>query len=96
MKTENGYLMLKPYEGSRKLETEIKSGFATIKQKTSLVGLELLADAKSVNGNYKKGQIMFFIEETLFTDKWSKKIFTCEGIEDGFVLGPISDVVLVK
>ena len=96
MKTENGYLMLKPYEGSKKIEAEVKNAFATIKQRTSLVGLELLADAKSTNGNYKKGQIVFFLEEELFNKKWSKEIFTCEGVEGKFVLGLVSDIVLVK
>lgn len=89
MKSTNGNLILKPYEGVRKLEAKVSSGFATVKQKTNLIGLELLVDSE----DYYKGTILYFLEETLYHRPWSKKVFECSEIEGKFIIGLASDVV---
>lgn len=76
-------LALEPYVGSNKLEAKgASTGFATVKQKTNLVGLKLVYDAEIVRGNevvsLSKGSVVFFTAETLHTADWPKKIFETE------------------
>ena len=93
-------LALEPYEGSGKIEAQVSSGFATVKQKTTLVGLRLLADVRIIqNGSILlcvgKGAKIYFTEETLHAAAWSKKTYECAAIEGKFILAEPSQVELV-
>ena len=96
----NNKLMLTPYTGVNKIEASVKSGFATIKQKSTLVGLTLLADGMVSNGKemklVAKGQIVYFTEEILHASDWSKKTFNIDGSAELFILAEASYVVAVK
>lgn len=96
----NNKLILEPYKGKAKIETQVTSGFASIKQKSTLVGLKLLADGKVSIGketmDVKKGQVVFFPEEILHASDWSKKSFNLEGSEEKFIIADSNHVVAVQ
>lgn len=96
----NNKLMLEPYTGKNKIEGHVVTGFATIKQKTTLVGLKLIADGKVSVGkdmiDVKKGQMVYFTEEILHASEWSKKVYSFEDIEIKFILGESIHAVAVK
>lgn len=101
MRSYNNHLILKPYGGAKKIEANISSGFATIKQKTTLIGLEALVDCTIVSASatqyeIKKGQKVYFQEESLYASEWSKKKYTSDALDDEFIIAPGNFVVLVK
>ena len=69
----NNKMLVEAYTGKREIKSEIKGGFASIVQRSKLVGLKLIADAKVFyDGNeieLKKGQVAYFEEEMLVTQK---------------------------
>ena len=95
----NNNLILQPYKGKNKLEARVNSGFATVKQKDTLVGLVLLADGRVVIGKdmleVKKGQTVYFSEEVLYAHDWAKKTYNIEGSEERFIIAPAAQVVTV-
>jgi len=100
MITVNGKLMLEPYKGSGKIEASNKNaGYATIKQKDTLVGLKALADGRVNIGkdtiDVKKGQTVYFPEDVLATFEWSKKTLHLEGTEQRFILADAVHAVAV-
>jgi hypothetical protein len=103
MKTSiNGNLILKPYNKTKELRaTEVASGFVMTANKIGLESLELLVDAIIVLGNNKhvtlaKGSKVYFKEETLHTQAWSRKLFESEEFPEGFIVGNISDVLFFE
>lgn len=111
----NNKLILTPYTGKTGIRsTGEKTGFASVQQKTNLIGLKLLADAKleltsglehlSIDGVsqtidknlLKKGQIVYFREEDLHASSWSTTVFSSDALKGGFVLGPATQMVMVK
>lgn len=97
----NNKLILEPYKGQRKIEATVKSGFATVKQRSTLIGLKLLSDANVVpNGSgkiltIKAGSIVFFEESVLATEGWAKNTYTVDGDGGGkeFVIGEYNRAV---
>lgn len=101
MITVNNKLILEPYKGKGKVEAQINSGFASIKQKSTLIGLKLLSDGNVAMGRemfieVKKGQIAYFPEEILHAHDWAKKTFNLEGSEEKFIIAEAAYVVAVK
>lgn len=96
----NNKLVLESYKGDKKIKAEVSSGFAKISQKSSLIGLKLLAPAVIFMGGekmeFKKGQIAYFEEETLFAGNWSKKLLDCDAFEEKFILADFANVRFVK
>lgn len=96
----NNKLILEPYKSTGKAEAKASTGFATIKQKDTLVGLKLLADGKLTIGKdmieVKKGQTVFFSEEILHAADWAKKQFNLDGSADKFILAEASYAVAVE
>ncbi len=93
MRSVNNKLFLEPYKGSNKLESRVNSGFATIKQKGNLVGLKLLLDFRildpSLEEDYRlipRGSVLYFSEEDLHNQPWSKKTYECKEIEGKFII----------
>lgn len=101
MISANTKLILEPYKGAKKIESKgVSTGYATIKQKSTLVGLKLLADGKVAIGkdmvDVKKGQKVYFSEEILHASDWSKKVYNLDGSEEMFILAEASYVVAVE
>jgi len=92
-------LILEPYKGKGKIEAQVSGGFATVKQKTNLVGLRLLENVKLVYGTgihtVLKGAMIYFTEETLHSSPWSKKVFTSDFTEEQFIIAEPSSVVFI-
>ena len=99
MKSLNGKFIVEPYKGSGKLKAKISGGFATVEQKTNLVGLKLLVDAIIPSGSmshfYEKGSIVYFSEETLHIGDWSKQTYTLDSIGEKFILAPYSQAIMI-
>lgn len=93
-------LVLEPYKGRGKIEAQVSSGFATVKQKTNLVGLRLLEDANVIYGTERytvpKGSKVYFTEETLHSSPWAKKVFTSDFMKEQFILAEPSAVVFIN
>ncbi len=103
MKTSiNGNLILRPYNKTKELRaTEVASGFVMTANKIGVESLELLVDAIIILSNNKhvtleKGSKIYFKEETLHTQHWSRKVFESEQFPEGFVVGNISDVLFFE
>lgn len=96
----NNKLVLEPYKGSKKIEGVVKSGFATIKQKSTLVGLTLLADGKVAIGkeqmDVKKGMKVYYLEEVLHAADWSTKVYNLDNSTESFILGEAHQAVAVE
>lgn len=96
----NNKLILEPYKGKNKIEAQVSSGFATVKQKSTLIGLKLLADGIVMVGkdtmSVNKGQTVFFPEEILYAHDWSKKTFNLEGSEEKFIIAEALHAVAVE
>jgi len=100
MKTLNNKLIIEPYEGIRKVEAKVTSGFATIKQRTNLIGLKVLLDGTITQGQnvieVKEGQIVYYQENTLYSQAWAKEVYTCDDIKKPFILAEAAYVILIK
>jgi|VirMetMinimDraft_7_1064189.scaffolds.fasta_scaffold20257_2 hypothetical protein len=98
----NGNLILTPFRKSRELKTtEGATGFAMVSNKIGVEPLELLVDTVinlSDNGTktIKKGSKIYFKEETLHTQKWSRAIFESDIFPDGFIVGQLQHVLFVE
>lgn len=98
----NGNLILKPYNKTRELKTtQAATGFAMVSNKVGVEPLELLVDTiipmgHNVERLVQKGSKIYFKEETLFTQKWSKAVFESDEFEDGFIVGHIKDVLFIE
>lgn len=97
----NDKLILEPYQGANKVEAKVSSGFATIKQKSTLIGLKCLASATVPISHDKSlevspGDTVYFSEEILHSSDWAKKAHDCDALKKPFIIAPASQVVLVK
>lgn len=95
-------IITEPYKGTKKIESRVSSGFASIKQKSTLVGLKVLSDGRftlgSLSLDVKKGQIAYFKEDVLCSQDWPTKVFTCqsEQLKEGFILAEPSHLVMLS
>lgn len=92
----NNKILLQPYEGSNKIEANVSSGFATIKQKSSLIGLKLLVDAEIDGKLIKKNSTVLIEEVVLSTSPWAKKTYECSEIKERFIIADKAFVIAVK
>lgn len=96
----NNKVVVEPYKGSNKPVGKVSSGFATVKQKDTLIGLKVLADFTMKTNSSEilivKGQTVYFSEEVLATHDWAKKTYECDAIEGRFSLAEAAYMVLVK
>ena len=101
MKTSlNGNLILKPYTGTKELKTtQAATGFTMTANKVGIESLELLVDTSVFLGDnnkvLKKGTKIYFKEEILHTQAWSRKIYESKEFKDGFVIGHIKDILFL-
>tara|TARA_R100000951_G_scaffold116766_1_gene130576 strand:+ start:17603 stop:17920 length:318 start_codon:yes stop_codon:yes gene_type:complete len=98
----NGNLILKPWGGSKELETkQINRGLAGVNNKVSITALELLVDSFVILGydskrHLPKGTKVYFKDSVLHVQKWSKEIYYSEELPEGFVVGDFSQAVLIE
>lgn len=100
MKSVNNKIIVELYKESRGVTPTINKGFASIKQKQNLVGLKVLCDATIVYGQIetviKKGDVVYFTEETLYNSPWAKNALTSDAFKGTFAVAEGSQVILVK
>lgn len=97
----NNCLILEPYLKTKEIkQTEVATGFVMAQAKVSLEGLKLLSDAVVQNGtetiHIPKGSVAYFKEEILLTQPWSRKTYSSNSIDGGFIIGNFNDVVFVE
>ena len=93
----NNKIICEPYTGGRGIKSKITSGVSIIQQKTGIIGLKVLQDAK-INDTLTitKGSTIYIKEEILYTyaDLYSK-VLDCKDIKEPFVLAEFSHLVFV-
>jgi hypothetical protein len=93
----NNTILLEPYISTRKIEATVNKGLATVKQKGTMIGLKVIADAKLSDSHIvKKGSIAYFDESFLHTNQGLLKPMTCDAIEGQFIIMNIGNVVFLK
>jgi len=96
----NNHIFLKPYAGDKAIKATVSSGFASIKQKDNLIGLECIAAATLVTGQttqtITKGSIVFFSEELLFNQPWATKTYNCDDVKEKFIIAPVNQITSIK
>jgi len=96
MKTSyNDSLILETYKQGQGIKTEVKSGFAFVSQKSKLIGLKLLMDAKLNDGSFlSKGVTAYIPEDHLATMPWAKNVKTSDALDkQEFLVVPLKEVV---
>jgi hypothetical protein len=93
----NHKIICKPYKGDRKPEAVVKSGLATVKQKTAVHALEVLVDAR-INDQLtiKAGSFVNLHEEILFARQGTMKHLESPAIGEPFVFVEFGDVLFVS
>lgn len=98
----NDRFIVKPYAGDRTLKAKVSNGFAMVQQKTSIVGLELLMEARLSTTNkdlleiFPKGSMIYVKEELLFTQVWAKAIYESDAVEGNFIIVDVNNIEFIK
>ena len=96
----NGKIMCEPPE-SNQIKVSIKAGFAQVVQKTSLVGLKVIAGntctCKPGPGipYVSEGDFVYVRGEAITNHQWAREAFNIEGYPP-FILVPVDAVMAVK
>lgn len=93
-------IAIKPYTKERKLEAKVNSGFAVTKQKSTLVAVEVMAEAVLFFGSEEpltipKGSKAYFKEEDLYANQWARHKYEAEDVEEEFALAEPNYLVMV-
>ena len=96
----NNKLILEPYRGVKKLKSKISSGFATVEQRTALVGLKVLAKGVISTINWttavNEGDVVYFSEEVLYTQSWSTNSLTSAAINVPFIVAEGAYAIMIE
>lgn len=98
MRSVNHLIAVEPYTGGRGLKSKISSGVAVVQQKTGVVPLKVVTDAKIDKDTLiKAGSVIYIKEEILYTykDQYAQPL-ECKDIKEPFVLANYSHVAFVK
>lgn len=96
MKTSiNGFLITSPYKNEG-VKSEVRGGMSFVKHAVSLVKLELLADYKDSQRDYKKGSAVYFKESDLGSLQWAKEVMKDGLVEGNYILARLENVILVE
>lgn len=102
MKAINSKLLLEPYVSDGAIKANVNKGFATVKQKSTLVPLKAIVAGTlyhrdgSVMQEIEPGDSVFFKEEDLHNHPWAKTVFTAESLDTKFIIAEASLAVMVK
>lgn len=89
-------IMTEPYKGERKIESQVKSGFASVKQKTTIITLKVLADAYIDEGRtVKAGSRVHIKEEILYAKFTTQTPFESSSVGFPFIFVDFNDVMFV-
>jgi hypothetical protein len=95
-KTLNLKIMTEPYKGERKIESSVKSGFASVKQKSTIIALKVLSDAYIDEGRtIKAGSKVHINEEVLYAKFTTQRPYESAAVEGPFVFVDFNDVMFV-
>ncbi len=93
----NDKLVLTPYQLGQGMTSKVVGGLARPEQKSSIVSLTLLLEARLNSGEYIPAQSkVFFDEEFLSVSQEAKKIKTSSLVEGSFILMNLRDVVAIE
>ena len=97
----NGKLLLEPYVSSGAIKAEIKSGFATVKQKSTLIGLKALHPSKWIDKNgharsVNRGDTVFLKEEDLHTQAFAKTVFNLDSDQEKFIIVDANSAISIS
>jgi hypothetical protein len=100
MMTVNNKLLVEPPQGERKLETKLQSGFASIKQKSNLVGLKVLKDAtvqitEQDSLKIPSGSMVYVMEDFLYTQHKVLPKVEFDGDDKKYMILDFSNVIAV-
>ena len=99
MMSINNKLVLEPYKHKGKIKANTSGGFATIAQKSNLVGLKALEYGEFKIGSkiypVPKGSMVYFKEDTLHTQEWSTQTYTCNELKESFIIAEANQVVMI-
>ncbi len=91
----NNRLVVKAYK-KEALRANIQNGFARPDQKVTVKGLEVLMDAKLVDGTFvPKGSTAYIREELLHTAQWAQKILESDTLGQPFLIVDLANVEFV-
>lgn len=97
IKSFNRKIVCEPYKATNGLKSKVSRGVAVVQQKTEVVGLKVLRDAKVDNDlELKSGDVVYLKEETLHTIKQYQYPLECVDIEEPFVIVDFGHVDFVK
>ena len=92
----NNMVICEPYISKRKIEATVNKGLATVKQKGSVVGLKVLADARFGETVIKKGSKVFLNEDYLYNNQSNLKPMESDGIEGSFILLNVGSILFIQ
>jgi hypothetical protein len=95
MKTsQNDTLILEAYKQGQGIKTEVKSGFAFVTQKSQLIGLTVLMDAKLSDGSFVPKGTVAYIPEDHMAMPWAKNVKTAAPLDkQEFLIVPLREIV---
>lgn len=97
IKSVNHMVVCEPYKGSKGLKSKISGGVSIIQQKTSVIGLRVLADAYiSEQLTLKAGSIAYLREDILCQFQDYSTPFNSDATEEPFVLVNYSHIAFIK
>lgn len=93
----NQKVLCSPYKGDRKPQAQVRNGLATVKQRTAIVALKVLADAR-INDQLtiKKGSLVHLHENLLATRQSVTTALESEVIGEPFVAVDFGDILFVS
>ena len=97
MNSINNKVLCKPFEGNKKAEANVRSGFATIKQRNNVVSLEVLADLKNEKGEtlVNKGNFVN-LNESLVITKYTSLSLESKHVQGSFIVVDLNDVIYIS
>lgn len=82
----NNKLICETYKTDRTIRTKIVNGMATVDQKSQVVGLTVLMDAKLTNGDIIRAGSKAYIKEKALRDSpIFKESFECDTLSERFL-----------
>jgi hypothetical protein len=88
----NGKLVLEAYLQTE-IKAEIRSGWATVNQKSTLKGLKVLVQATLQDGTVvPAGSTAYIKEEFLHTQPWAKNKLKSDTLPGEFILATMNEV----
>lgn len=92
----NNNLILEAYKQGQGLRDEVNNGFAKVAQKTTLVGLKVLADCHLEGRYVPKGSLAYLPEDLLMTQAWAKQIKKADFVEQDFIVVESRHIIAIS